>query len=305
MKRLAIVLTCFLLCLLVACGGSEQESSSIDSSVSVASSPESSKSEASSVSESSEPSESSAESEPEKEKPVVVSSDAFVFPNVDFPEYDPSSEMTYDEYFSEERYLIDTMTTEKKGDIPGYKYVRGAETDESVWNDGPRYWTHPYDNLYLYRGSTGERTLLAEVEGISRLMIFPDCLYLITDNAVWRCGRLGENLTCVYEHPTAFYVTDSNCFKEVIFFEADGEIWRLHVPSGTADQLCVIDDLPAYDKAEIGYIPCTNYAFFTFPGNEIYVFSSRTGEETKLDVEHSWSDNFDEWVASFYELNRY
>ena len=301
-KGLFAAIIC-LLCFLTACGKPVKESGSSETSASPAASGEETESKPTASSSESAANEPEEPSSSEKEKPVIVSADDFAWPNMEFAAYDPSADLSYDEYFAEERLLEESAVPEKRGDIPGYRYIRGAETDESVWNDGPYYWSHSYDNLYLFKGTTGERTLLAEVPAISRVMIFPDRLYLITDNAVWRCGRLGEDLTCVYEHPSEFYAEELRD-KNVIFFRSEGEIWRLHVPSGTADRLCVIDDLPAFDKAEIGYLPYTNCAFFTFDNTGWYVFSSRTGEETKLSKEYSWADSFKQWAASVYELNK-
>ena len=303
-KRFLVGASCLLLCLLAACGTPVQESGSSEIPAPPAVSGEETESEPETSSPESAAGGTEEPPSGEQEKPVIVSAADFAWPDMEFDAYDPSSDLSYGEYFAEERLLEESAVPEKRGDIPGYRYIRGAETDESVWNDGRYYWTHSYDNLYLYQGTTGQRTLLAEVPGISRVMIFSDCLYLITDNAVWRCGRLGEDLTCVYEHPSAFSAGEQGD-RNALFFVSEGEIWRLHLPSGTADKLCVIGDLPVYDKSEIGYIPYTNYAFFTFDDTGWYVFSSRTGEETRLSGEYSWESDFRQWAASVYELNRY
>ena len=188
-KGLFAAIIC-LLCFLTACGKPVKESGSSETSASPAASGEETESKPTASSSESAANEPEEPSSSEKEKPVIVSADDFAWPNMEFAAYDPSADLSYDEYFAEERLLEESAVPEKRGDIPGYRYIRGAETDESVWNDGPYYWSHSYDNLYLFKGTTGERTLLAEVPAISRVMIFPDRLYLITDNAVWRCGRL-------------------------------------------------------------------------------------------------------------------
>ena len=302
-KCFSIILVCLLMGLFTSCYASTEVSSSFEET---------------SVSPSSFFSEASTgESEPEEAKSgseaasTSAETGRSVFELFDgFPMYDLSSELSYEEYFSEERYLEKAAFSFSEGvpsgyppDMPGYQYIKGDSSEESDWETASWYWTAPFDNLYLLHLDTGERTLLAEVEEITRLMVFPDRLYLVTEYAVWRCGRLGEDLTCVYEHPSEFYAEELRD-KNVIFFRSEGEIWRLHVPSGTADRLCVIDDLPAFDKAEIGYLPYTNCAFFTFDNTGWYVFSSRTGEETKLSKEYSWADSFKQWAASVYELNK-
>lgn len=244
----------------------------------------------------------------------------------DFPSYDPAAELSYEEYFSEERILettalpaADDVPTGYPSDMPGYQYVKGETSDELDWDSTGYYWQHPYDNLYLMNLETGERTLLAELEGIARLLVFPDRLYLLTDYAVWRCGRLGENLTCVYEHPSRIYAYENCEWSDVLFFETLDtdvmEIWRLYLPDGTAERLCDVEELDRYATGDAsGYIPITNEAFlYARAGDrrvERYIYSARTGQCSQLEGEEelgdgvvSMSDLFD-WVREHYQLNR-
>ena len=169
----------------------------------------------------------------------------------------------------------------------------------------------------MYHIDTGERTLLAELAGITRLLVFPDRLYLLTERAVWRCGRLGENLTCVYEHSTRIYANDLCEWAEVIFFETldtdAAEIWRLHVPSGTAERLCAVDELDRYASGDSsGYIPITNEAFLYARAGRLrverYIYSARTGQCAPLEGEEELGeavsmDDLFAWIHEHYRLN--
>ena len=320
-KCFSIILVCLLMGLFTSCYASTEVSSSFEET---------------SVSPSSFFSEASTgESEPEEAKSgseaasTSAETGRSVFELFDgFPMYDLSSELSYEEYFSEERYLEKAAFSFSEGvpsgyppDMPGYQYIKGDSSEESDWETASWYWTAPFDNLYLLHLDTGERTPLAEVEEITRLMVFPDRLYLVTEYAVWRCGRLGEDLTCVYEHPSRIYASEWCESSEVLFFETletkPAEIWRLHMPSGTADRLCNVQALDRFATGGDGhtYIPVTNEAFlYRRAGDsrgEWYVYSARTGQCTQLDadkgeegVEIDMSVRYD-WFRENYELERY
>lgn len=296
-SRYFLLVSVGLLLLLVACSKPTEVSSSVETSVS---------------------SVSSATEEAESEKTVFELFE-------DFPAYDPGADMSYEAYFSEERYLEQTaqpasesVPTGYPSDMPGYQYVKGVDADQVDWETKDYYWESAYDNLYLMNLDTGERTLLTELADITRLFVFPDRLYLVTENAVWRCGRLGEDLTCVYEHPTNFYVSRL-CESELLFFETlddvnTKEIWRLYLPSGTADKLCKVEELDSFAfDANPTYMPVSNEAFLYAKVEKssvsYCVYSVRTGQCTPLansDDAQAALDLRDwyGWVRKYYELNR-
>ena len=244
----------------------------------------------------------------------------------EFPQDDPSQDMSYEEYFSTERYLenyelqyLQYLRGTPYGsvdDMWGYRYVKGEPTgrekmmDDS--GDSPSWrWGIPEDNLYLLCEETGERVLLAEIKNLRYIRIFIDRLYLITETEVWRCGRLGENLTCVYENPSRIYIqTPYTRSADVLYFTSTGSpwnedhayaaqrgfidenyetnLWRLYVPSGRADKVCVMEDLPEnFDTGSTNYFPVSNYAILTYGGNpqECNVYSTRTGRLTPFEYD--------------------
>lgn len=259
-----------------------------------------------------------------------------------FAQYDPDEAPSYEEYFSTERYLdklemnalgiYRDNTIGKMSDMGGFQYVKGWEDVLSEDEFTPYPWREPCDNLYLLNVRKGERLLLVELEGIRQLYVFLDCLYLTTDNAVWRCGRLGENLTCVYEHPSRIYACDENASAECFYFVAEGDLWtqnhdeekpswantfpesetalyRLYLPTGQADKICVMEDLPEYDTelgVVYGYKPITNFAFATQVGDVYYAYSALTGEMKQIARIEGYGAtfNWEGWVHKYYKLNQ-
>lgn len=84
-------------------------------------------------------------------------------------------------------------------------------------------------------------------------------------------------------------------------------LWRLYVPSGRADKVCVMEDLPEnFDTDSTNYFPVSNYAILTYGGNpqECNVYSTRTGKLTPFEYD-GVNAYWDAWVRKYYPLNRY
>ena len=327
------VLLCVFLSLffLTACGQAPADSSALpESSIS----PESSSGESpESGPEQTKPSESSRTEEPPtpeaQESSETGESETLSYPVVDwehftklgypleleFPQDDPSQDMSYEEYFSTERYLnsYELQTTGEYGaveDMRGYLYVKGETNNPPCWN-----WEVPEDNLYLFCKETGERVLLAEIKNLRYIRVFIDRLYLITETEVWRCGRLGENLTLVYEHPENIYIFAYNSRSaDVLFFltfEESQCLWRLYLPGGRAEKACDLSDLPqSPDGISIQLV--SNFAVLVAGELEDgpwqwYIYSVRTGTLTLFEYNGvaNTSACFDAWVRKYYPLNRY
>ena len=332
-KSLSAVVTFLLLCFLTACGAAGTESSlfsepasSISPESSSGESPdsepeqtESSKSSHEQETSASEPQESSGTFESEPSSYPVVDWEHFTKPDypgtLDFPQDDPSKDMSYEEYFSTERYLnsyaLQTSEYGAEEGMRGYLYVKGDSNSPPCWN-----WDVPEDNLYLFCRETGERVLLAEIKNLRYIRIFIDRLYLITETEVWRCGRLGENLTLVYEHPekiTIFVFTSMSA--DVLFFLTFGEdaqcLWRLYLPGGQTEKVCNLLDLPQSADG-ISIIPVSNMAVLVsgeWEGKprQPYIYSMRTGKLTPFEYDgvNNFSSCFDAWVRKYYPLNQY
>ena len=351
MKKHIFVLTLLLFFLIPACNAREMKQSNLISERSYVE-PDSSSSENTApipnTSADSAPEESCSDSGSDSAFSPIVDADEFPGLGTDlltFPQYDPDAALSGSEYFSTERFLnsyelnglglIRQDTFGAMGDMPGYRYVKGWDESDEAFAYVPDPWRVPYDNLYLLCEKTGERLLLAELSGIRKLYVFMDCLYLTTDNAVWRCGRLGENLICVYEHPTRIYPNPANRSQECFYFVAEGEpwkqrdeavkkpgsmfpdsdtvIWRLYLPTGQADRICVIEDLPHFDwelGEQDGYRPISSHAVLITDyscDTEYFVYSAQTGKMSAFsEADGAKKVSFwDAWVRKYYPLNQY
>ena len=257
-----------------------------------------------------------------------------------FPQYSSGDYLSYDEYFAEERFLerlelfscgayLDNNPNKLKDMGGEYRYTKGWDDLPPEEADAVRYESAPCDNLYLQK--LARRTLIAGLPGIRQVFYFIDCLYLTTENAIWRCGRLGEDLTCVYEHPSRVY-TFRGASPECIYFAAEGDpweqnhegekppmmemtsdtetvLWRLHLPSGRADKICVLEDLPVHDTEVgdlYGFTPITNYAFVLYVDGGYWVYNAKTGEMRELAKIEGYAVFFcwDAWVRKYYRLNQ-